>query len=314
MNHLDILSQILGVTAPVFAMVFMGLVLRRVQLINDSFIQTASTLTYKATMPTLFFLSIWQADLQRAFNAKLVLYFCMATLIGFAASWWWARHAVQREQRGVFVQGAFRGNCGVVSFALVASYYGDYGLSVGGVLVGFTILLFNVLSVLILSVYSPTLKFSPAMVGKELTRNPLIIAVVLGMLASAVGLYIPQWMLKSAEYFAGLTLPLALICVGGTLSLAGVKASGKAAIQSSFIKVAALPVLACTAAWALGFAGPELVVLWMFFASPTAAASFAMAVAAGGDGRLAANIIALTTLVSIATITLGIYALKAMGH
>ena len=44
------------------------------------------------------------------------------------------------------------------------------------------------------------------------------------------------------------------------------------------------------------------------------AASFAMAVAAGGDGKLAANIIALTTLASIATMTIGIYALIALGH
>lgn len=314
MNQFNVLSEILGVTAPVFAMVFMGLLLRKVKLINEAFIQTASTLTYKATMPTLFFLSIWQADLQSAFNAELVFFFCAATLLGFLASWWWATKTIAYGQRGVFVQGSFRGNCGVVSFALVASYYGDYGLSVGGVLVGFTILLFNVLSVLILSVYSPSLKFSPAAVGKELAKNPLIIAVVLGMAASAVALYIPQWLLKSAEYFAGLTLPLALICVGGTLSLAGVKASGVAAIQSSTIKIAVLPVLACTVAWAIGIEGKHLIILWMFFASPTAAASFAMAVAAGGDGKLAANIIALTTLVSIATMTAGIYALTALGH
>jgi len=121
-------------------------------------------------------------------------------------------------------------------------------------------------------------------------------------------------LLKSGEYFAGLTLPLALICVGGTLSLAGVKASGLSATQSSAIKIAILPVLACAAAWAMGIEGRDLIILWMFFSSPTAAASFAMAVAAGGDGKLAANIIALTTLVSIVSMTIGIYALTALGH
>jgi predicted permease len=314
MNQLLISSEILGVTAPVFAMVFLGFLLHKIRLINDSFIQTASTLTFKATMPTLFFLSIWQADLQSAFNAQLVFFFCIATIIGFLSSWWWATKTIPYEQRGVFVQGAFRGNCGVVSFALVASYYGAYGLSVGGVLVGFTILLFNVLSVLILSIYSPSLKFSWASMSKELLKNPLIISVVLGILASSVQLYIPQWLLKSGQYFSGLTLPLALICVGGTLSLSGIKASGLSAIQSSAIKIILLPVLACLTAWSLGITGRDLVILWMFFASPTAAASFAMAVAAGGDGRLAANIIALTTLASIITMTLGIYILTVLGH
>ena len=313
MNSIENLSQILGITAPVFAMVCMGLLLKKARLIDEPFIQTASTLTYKATMPTLFFMSIWQADIYSAFQADLVLFFCAATLLGFAGSWLWAVKAVPWPQRGVFVQGSFRGNCGVVSFALAASYYGDYGLSVGGVLVGFTILLFNVLSVLILSVYSPSLKFSPAMVGRELLKNPLIIAVVLGMLASAVKLYIPEWLVKSGQYFAGLTLPLALICVGATLSLAGVKAAGKPSIQSSLIKIFILPVVACTIAYFIGFQDRDLIILWMFLASPTAAASFAMAVAAGGDGKLAANIIALTTLVSLVSMTAGIYVLTAMG-
>ena len=134
------------------------------------------------------------------------------------------------------------------------------------------------------------------------------------MLGSAVNLYIPKWLLVSAEYFAGLTLPLALICVGGTLSLAGIRESGKAAIQASLIKVVLLPTLACLAAWGLGIEGRELVILWMFFGSPTAAASFAMAVGSGSDARLAANIIAITTLISIVSMSMGVYVLRALGH
>jgi predicted permease len=52
----------------------------------------------------------------------------------------------------------------------------------------------------------------------------------------------------------------------------------------------------------------------MFLASPTAAASFAMALAAGADGKLAANIIALSTLVAMGSMTFGIYALRIWGH
>ncbi|WP_285199424.1 AEC family transporter, partial [Klebsiella pneumoniae] len=153
------MSPILAVTAPVFAMVAVGMALRRWKLIDDPFIQTASNLTFRVTMPVLFFLSLWRADIQHSLHPSLILMFAAATLLGFAGSWAWAVRTLPPVSRGVFVQGSFRGNCGVLSFALAASYFGDYGSSVGGVLAGFTILIFNILAVLVLSFYSPTLTF-----------------------------------------------------------------------------------------------------------------------------------------------------------
>ena len=50
-----------------------------------------------------------------------------------------------------------------------------------------------------------------------------------------------------------------------------------------------------------------------FFASPTAAASFVMVKALGGNDRLAANIIALTTLLASITVTLGVFVLRSAG-
>ncbi|MCQ8896679.1 AEC family transporter [Limnobacter humi] len=314
MTQFEVLSQILAVTAPVFSMVVLGLLLKRMELINEQFIQTASALVFKATMPTLFFLSLWKSDIRHSVQFELLAMFGISTLLGYLASWLWAMRKVTRAQRGVFVQGSFRGNCGVMSFALASSYFGDFGSSVGGVLAGFSILIFNVLSVLVLSVYSSTLEFRWRNVLKELATNPLVVAVVLGMAASWFQLELPVWVNKSANYFADLTLPLALICVGGTLSWFAVRESGVAAMQASMIKLLLLPVGGCLLAWLLGFRGRELVILWVFLASPTAAGSFSMAMGAGADGRLAANIIALSTFLSIFTVTLGMYGLSALGH
>lgn len=314
MNYYGVFNQIFVVTGPVFAMVFLGIVLRYFKLIDQPFIETSSRLIFKGTMPTLFFLSIWKADLQQALVPELLIATGLGTGLAFGLSWWWAARTLQPIQRGVFVQGSFRGNCGVVSLALVISYFGDYGLAVGGVLAGFTILLFNTLSVFILALYSPSFDFSGRAVVKELASNPLILSVLAGLSASWVQLQIPEWIQTSAGYFAQLTLPLALICIGGTLSLEGLKHSGKPAVHSTAIKLLIAPFMSCVVAWVFGVKGQELIVLWMYLASPTAAASFAMALAAGGDGRLAANIIALTTVVSLFTITGGIFILRALGH
>jgi predicted permease len=63
----------------------------------------------------------------------------------------------------------------------------------------------------------------------------------------------------------------------------------------------------------LGFAGQDLVNMFVLFGCPTAAASFVMAKAMGGNAQLAANIILTTTLGSVFTLSGGIYLFKLIG-
>ena len=66
-------------------------------------------------------------------------------------------------------------------------------------------------------------------------------------------------------------------------------------------------------AWALGFRGADLAILFLYFASPTAAASFVMARAANGNHELAAAIIVITTLMAAITTNIGIFVLQWGG-
>src|SRR5699024_3956716 len=118
----------------------------------------------------------------------------------------------------------------------------------------------------------------------------------------------------SGDYFASMTLPLALICTGGTLSLdALLHAERSATLGASTLKLVTLPLLAVAAAWALGFSGADLGVLFLHFATPPSLSSFVMAKMMAGNDRLAANIIALTTLMASITVTLGVFVLRAGG-
>src|SRR5690554_6326471 len=79
------------------------------------------------------------------------------------------------------------------------------------------------------------------------------------------------------------------------------------------VKMVSLPALCTLAAWLAGFEGRELGLMFLFFASPTAAASFVMVKALGGNDRMAANIIALTTLLASVTVTAGVFILQSTG-
>jgi len=79
------------------------------------------------------------------------------------------------------------------------------------------------------------------------------------------------------------------------------------------LKLVVIPAAATFAAYAFGFTGNDLGIIFILFACPTAIASFIMAEAMGVNSRLAGNILLLTTLASIVTITIGFFILKQNG-
>ncbi|EIK95111.1 auxin efflux carrier [Pseudomonas sp. M47T1] len=310
---LAIFIQTLNITAPVFAMLFLGVFLKRIDWINDNFIHIASALVFNVCMPALLFLGIYHADLHAAMKPGLLVYFVVVTFASFAAAWGMALWRSPPADRGIFTQGAFRGNNGVVGLALAASMYGDYGISLGAILAGLVILLYNSLSTVVLAIYSPNIKSDPWSIFKSVLANPLIISVLAAAPMNYLQIGLPNWLLASGDYLAQMTLPLALICIGGTLSLAALRESGQLALSASLVKMVWLPLFGTLGAWLCGFRGAELGILFLYIGSPTAAASYVMARAANGNHQLAAAIIVITTVGAAITTNIGIFLLQWGG-
>lgn len=310
---LPLILQTLSVTAPVFAMLFLGVALNRLGWIDAAFVHTASALVFRGTMPTLLFISIIKADLNAALQPALLLYFVGATIVTFGLAWSWALWCCPAADRGVYVQGAFRGNNGIVGLALASSLYGDYGLSLGGMLAGVVILVYNSLSAVVLAIYSPGGRVGARDILLSILRNPLIIGVLAAVPFAYWQVALPGWLMTSGQYFAQMTLPLALICIGATLTLDVLRQSSGSALSSSLMKMVWLPAVATLGAWAFGFRGAELGILFLYFASPTAAASFVMARAVNSNHQLAAAIIVITTLMAALSINLGLFLLRWLG-
>lgn len=313
MDLLAVFSHTLQVTLPVFAMVFLGIVFKRIGWIDAHFISMASALVFRATMPTLIFLSIVRADLDVALQPGLIVYFLGFSVLSFFLAWGWAIRRCPHEERGVFTQGAFRGNCGIVGLALAANQYGDYGLSLGSILVGGIIIVYNVLAAIILAYYSAGARSGLGTILKHIAKNPLILGVLLAIPFAYFHIDLPVWLLTSGDYFGAMSLPLALVCIGGTLSFTSVKRSSSLALDASLWKVVWIPLLGVLGAFALGYRGRELGILFLFFGSPGAAASFVMAKAAHANAKLAANIIVITTVASLFTLSAGVFILKMVG-
>jgi predicted permease len=94
------------------------------------------------------------------------------------------------------------------------------------------------------------------------------------------------------------------------MKLSGLRRAGTITWEATLWRLCISPVLGVMLALSMGVRGEQLGVLFLLLASPVAASSFVMVVAARGDGVLAANIVVLTTLLSMLTVTAGFFLLS----
>ncbi|OQX33321.1 MAG: hypothetical protein B0D91_14685 [Oceanospirillales bacterium LUC14_002_19_P2] len=316
---LEALNFTAGVTLPIFVMMFLGLVLRRFQIIDDPFMDTASRLVVNFGLPAVLFLGTVRMDLGLALDRQLIAFTVAMTIASVGILWLLAgRIASVALDRGVFVQGAFRGNLAITGLALVANMYGQEGVSIASLLMAFLVPLYNVLSVLVLVGAQRGHEDEPSLQWTRLARNlfgnPLIVAIAVGLVINRLALPLPSVLVRVGEYFSSITLPLALLCIGGTLSLRALREASCLSLWATVAKVLILPALMVVGAIWLGYRGTLLGVVFLLSASPTAVASYVMARSMGGNAQLAASIVVLTTLMSMVTVSVGIFVLRFLHY
>ncbi|WP_164880830.1 AEC family transporter [Aestuariirhabdus litorea] len=312
--YLDTLLFTVEITVPIFVIVFLGAFLRRIGFINENFIEISSRLVFNVTLPALLFISIIKLDLSQVFDPRQLLYSVLATLLVFFSLWFLSGAMVARgDQRGVFVQGSFRSNLGITGLALSANMYGEPGLAMASLLMATLTPLYNVLSVFALMAANRRgERIDWRGIGLGIVRNPLILSIALAVVLAHIKVELPAVLLKTGSYFSAMTLPLALLGIGGTLSLKALGKASSLSLWTAILKLVMVPLLLTLGALALGFRGEALGIMFLMFASPTAAVSFVMSRAMGGDSELAASIILITTLGSLLSISVGIFLLRLL--
>ena len=310
--YLQTLLHTLEITLPVVLLVILGIWLKRKGSINDDFIKMSSRLVFNVSLPVLIFLAIVNADLGDQNYNRLIVFSLLAGLGSFFVGAFAARLLnISEFSKGAFIQASFRSNLAIIGLALCISAYPEQGAVIGAIVLAVVTPLYNLLAVYVLTGGASLANLKKQFI--VMAQNPLIISIVLAATFRLTGWTLgPVWQ-KTGSTIAAMTLPLALIGIGGSLSIAVVTRGGMPALATSVIKILINPVLIILAAILVGFRNEELMVLAIMFACPTAAAAFVMALAMDGDGELTANAIAVTTLGSGVTVATIIYVLTISG-
>jgi predicted permease len=294
--------------------VLIGVVLRRISLVDEALVTKISTIVFTVAIPSLIFTKIARTSFTEVFDGLSTLLLVAGAVAFFLLSWGLSYLVVKEQRaRGPFIQGSMRGNNAIISLAIILNYYGESGISKAGIILAILMPLYNVLSVIALTV--PMHKSEGLGLGRLLKRiatNPIILAVLAALPFSYFSVPLPVIADRTLGYLAQMTLPLALINIGASLRLSSFKRP-LPVVLSSFIKIILYPVVLTWTAIGLGIRDESLGILFIILGAPTAVVSFIMARAMDNDSELAANIIALTTLFSVFTIGFGLYMLSKLG-
>ncbi len=307
------LAFALNIMLPNILLLLLGWGLKRVGYLNEAFCAEASRTVFLCSLPLLLFLGILQGDADYAAQSALLGAGITSTLLVFVlAEWAAARWVKATADKGVFVQGVFRGNLAIIGLSLCANAYGGAGLAAAAVFTGVVTILYNILAVITLSRHQGQRPKIGAVLHTIL-KNPLILGIVAAMLVQQSGVAVPKPLLSTAQYLANLALPLALLCAGATFNAKSLFGGGDIALWASAGRLLLAPLLSVLVGLAFGLQGINMGVLFLMSATPVAAASYVMTRALGGNDTAAANILGFTTIASLVTTSAGIMLMHSLG-
>ncbi|MDH3999331.1 MAG: AEC family transporter, partial [Desulfuromonadales bacterium] len=272
--------EIINIVLPVFSVIALGWLLKKRGLIDAPFLHQTNRLVYYVCLPLLLFYKIGTADFFANFNGRLIIGSVLAVAITFIITY---LYTVVRNYpppaRGVFSQASFRGNIAYMGLAITLNAYGESGLTKAGILMGFLVPFLNLFAILAL-LWPHRGDGEERGAGfwfNQIALNPLILASFLGILWSFLDLPMPLVFERSLNIATGMTLPLALLAIGGGFSVEKLRGDLFKAALASGAKLIWMPLLAALLLLALGVRGVDLGIGVLIAGTPAATANYIMA-------------------------------------
>jgi predicted permease len=296
--------------APDFSLILLGFALCKFTPLNRTVWSQVDALVYYLLFPTLLFHSIIKSPLDLGAASRLVGAGWSVIAVGIALAYaipWLPglRGHIPARDHAASAQVAFRFNS-FIGLALADRLVGPAGSLEIAVLIGVCVPLVNIAAVW------PMAHGGARGLGRELARNPLIIATVSGLLANLAGLGLPEWLVPTFNRVGGSALALGLMAAGAGIQLGALARAKLLAVAVLTIRHLVLPLVALAAAYAFGLSHSQATILLAYAALPTAASCYVLASKMGFDGAYVASLVSLSTLLGMLSLPLALGVLRPL--
>lgn len=293
---------------PDFSLILCGYLVCRYTALNRPVWDQVEVLVYFFLFPVLLFYSIVRSPLDLNGASSLIGAGVSTGLSGIALAYAlpylpFIGRRIDTRLHAASTQVAFRFNS-FIGLAIAERLAGPQGLLLIAVLIGFCVPLFNVAAVW------PMARHAQRSVGRELLRNPLIIATASGLVANLLGFKVPSWADPTLNRIGAASIALGLMAAGAGLRFASLGQAKTLAVAVLAIKHLLLPLVALGLSLAFGLSPVQVTILLAFSALPTASSAYVLATRMGYDGAYVAGLVTLSTLLGVASLSFALGVLR----
>lgn len=299
--------EIFLVISPVFILIILGNLLRRIGVPDLSFWHVSDKLIYWVLIPALLFHHVSQITLSSTMLANYAvvilsglfvvttLSFIAGKLFGYTPQIWTS-----------VMQGAARHNA-FIALAIAGSLFGNKGLALGAI---FMVILIPVINIVIVSAMTSTLNQEVGNNSRpsifdvlfELIKNPFILAIATGLVISFVDAERIIIIHETTGLLGSAALPIMLLSIGANIKIREISSAITPIIIASVLKLLVFPIVVFFVAKSMNLSLFETTIAVIFAAVPTAASSYSLAKQFGAETQLMTSIITIQVTLSFITI------------
>lgn len=296
----------LGIIAPIFLAIGLGYLCTYFRLVSSATLRGMGRYILLIALPAIIFEALTAKPLDAHFDVIYCVGFALGSALSFAIGI--ALSKIRKQDNTTAILNGFGqsfGNSAFVGFPILLACLGENG----NIYFSLNTLIENLLIIpcfLLMADLATSKKAHPLVLLKQiffnLFKNPLFIAVLLGLVVAFLRIPIPAPVHRTIQLFGHSGPALALFVVGG--SLVGLRLRGCMGdiAQVTIGKLLIHPLLVLATLYFFG-ASIEAIFAGVLMSSIMTASSFSLFGAVYGQQRRCSAIILSTTIVSIFTLT-----------
>jgi predicted permease len=294
-----VLRVFTDVVLPVFAIAAAGGLVGRWRGVQ---VTSLTAMVFYLFSPALVFDSLSTTELSAALGGRILAVIVITWTAMFAMATTWSR--IRRHDapmRAAVVLAATTANSGNMGVPVARLAFGELGLQIAVVNYVATAVLANSAGI---AVASTAIGHSRKAALTAPLRYPYVYAAVLGLLVRALHVDLPVAVRAPVETLAGAAIPVMLVVLGLQLrdAVGARHAADTAAVGVGRLIVA--PALAWTAATAVGLRGVDRGAMTVLAAMPVAVITTILATEFRARVDFVTRVVVVTTLASVATLTI----------
>jgi malonate transporter and related proteins len=290
----------IAIVFPIFGLIALGLIVRRLDILDDQMGESLSKFVFTLAVPALLFATLSRSEMPAIQPwSYWGAYFTGVAVVWFVAGFV-SRKVFADSRAGAVVAGftAGQGNLVLVGVPLILFAYGEAAATPLFLLIGIHLPITMTAATLLIEGRDASLLG----IFRKLARHPIILAIIAGWMVRMSGLGLPGPVWTMLEMLGSAAVPGALIATGVALHRYGLTAGWKMPTLIAVLKLVVHPAIV----YVLVFHVLTMPPLWgatavLLAACPTGINAYLLAQNYREGVALASGSVFLTTVLALAT-------------